>query len=155
MQNLQQIHITSHTYTDTYPQKQKWSKVQRRKKLMASGAAKMVLGCVFNGSLSLHELNIERRPYHKNCSCALHDLKGVCSSNTCSKKNTLSFQKKQVWGSTENHSLSLSASKTSSHLLLNECSSRDVGNSLLKSWSTLYILIRINWVSNVNYHELN
>ena len=90
----------------------------------------MVLGCVFNGSLSLHELNIERRPYHKNCSCALHDLKGVCSSNTSLKKNILSFQKKQVWSSTENHSLSLSASKASSHLLLNECSSRDVGNSL-------------------------
>ena len=117
-------HTNTHplTLTPVHPRKQKWSKVQRRKKLMASGAAKMVLGCVFNGSLSLHELNIERRPYHKNCSCALHDLKGVCSLNTCSKKNTLSFQKKQVWGSTENHSLSLSASKTSSHLHLNECS---------------------------------
>ncbi|KAK3210697.1 hypothetical protein Dsin_015403 [Dipteronia sinensis] len=72
---------------------------------MASGAVEMVLGCVFNGSLSLHELTIERRPYHKNCSCALHDLKGVCSSlsNTCSKKNNLSFPKKQM----EDHSLEM------------------------------------------------
>ncbi|KAK2646734.1 hypothetical protein Ddye_021929 [Dipteronia dyeriana] len=100
---------------------------------MASGAAEMVLGCVFNGSLSIHELNIDRRPYHKNCSCALHDVKGICSSNTCSKKNNLSFQKKHEWSKIEKHSLSLSASIASSHLLLIECSSIDDGNSLLKS----------------------
>ncbi|KAK3210698.1 hypothetical protein Dsin_015404 [Dipteronia sinensis] len=97
---------------------------------MASGAAEMVLGCVFNRSLSLHELNVERRPYHKNCSCALHDLKGVCSSNTCSKKNNLSFQKTHEWNSTEKQSLSLSASEAASHRLLNRCSSRDEGNSI-------------------------
>ncbi|KAL5772767.1 hypothetical protein ACOSQ2_012691 [Xanthoceras sorbifolium] len=112
---------------------------------MASRAAEMVLGCVFNGSLSLHDLSIERRPYHKNCSCALHDLKGVCS-NTCSMKNNLSFQTKQAWSS-EDHSLSLSSSKGSfqSSLLLNDFSIRfhrevadqalsmDDGNSSLNS----------------------
>ncbi|KAL5839907.1 hypothetical protein ACOSQ4_012515 [Xanthoceras sorbifolium] len=111
---------------------------------MASRAAEIVLGCVFNGSLSLHDLNIERRPYHKNCSCALHDLKGVCS-NTCSKKNNLSFHKKQAWRSENQYSLSLSSSKVSSQssFLLNDSSIRihrevadqvlsmDDGNSLL------------------------
>ncbi|KAJ0089998.1 hypothetical protein Patl1_14826 [Pistacia atlantica] len=28
-------------------------------------------------SLSLNDVDIERRPYHKNCGCALHKLKGV------------------------------------------------------------------------------
>ncbi|KAL5772764.1 hypothetical protein ACOSQ2_012688 [Xanthoceras sorbifolium] len=106
--------------------------------MASSGAADMVLGCVFNGSLLLHDLTIERRPYHKNCSCALHDLKGTCS-NTCLKKNNLSFHKKQVWSSSsENHqySLSLSASKGSSEsFLINGTSTRtrDDGNSLLNS----------------------
>ncbi|KAL5772770.1 hypothetical protein ACOSP7_012382 [Xanthoceras sorbifolium] len=57
---------------------------------MASREAEMVLGCVFNGSLSLHDLSIERRPYHKNRSCALHDLKGV-RTNTCSKGSLISI----------------------------------------------------------------
>ncbi|KAL5772765.1 hypothetical protein ACOSQ2_012689 [Xanthoceras sorbifolium] len=105
--------------------------------MASSGAAELVLGCVFNGSLLLDDLTIERRPYHKNCTCALHDLKGICS-NTCLKKNHLSFHKKQVWSSSENHqySLSLSASKGSSQsFLINDTSTRtrDDGNSLLNS----------------------
>ncbi|KAL5774817.1 hypothetical protein ACOSP7_012374 [Xanthoceras sorbifolium] len=82
--------------------------------MSSSGAAEMVLGCVFNiGSLSLHDLTIERRPYHKNCSCALHDLKGVCSK-TCLKKNNLSFRKNQVWRSSENqYFMSLSSADSS------------------------------------------
>ncbi|KAI3781989.1 hypothetical protein L2E82_12018 [Cichorium intybus] len=42
---------------------------------MATGAAAIMLHCVFEGSLSMSEIDKERRPYHKNCSCALHSPK--------------------------------------------------------------------------------
>ncbi|RDX90146.1 hypothetical protein CR513_28026, partial [Mucuna pruriens] len=45
---------------------------------MASGACQMMLRCVFEGSISLHDMEIERRPYHKNCGCELHNLNVIC-----------------------------------------------------------------------------
>ncbi|KAJ0015000.1 hypothetical protein Pint_20566 [Pistacia integerrima] len=50
--------------------------------------------CATDCSLSLDDVDIERRPYHKNCSCALHKLKGICS-DACSKQNSISFPKKK------------------------------------------------------------
>ncbi|CAL9026414.1 unnamed protein product [Prunus brigantina] len=38
----------------------------------SAGVAGMMFQCVFEGSLSMQDSEIERRPYHKNCSCALH-----------------------------------------------------------------------------------
>ncbi|KAL8497758.1 hypothetical protein ACS0TY_021190 [Phlomoides rotata] len=46
---------------------------------MATGAADMMLRCVFNGSLSASDTDIERRPYHRNSKCALHKVKAKCS----------------------------------------------------------------------------
>ncbi|KAL3535957.1 hypothetical protein ACH5RR_004418 [Cinchona calisaya] len=43
---------------------------------MANEAAELVLHCVFHGSISMHDMEIERRPYHHNCSRALHKSKG-------------------------------------------------------------------------------
>ncbi|XVE98483.1 hypothetical protein REPUB_Repub03eG0110400 [Reevesia pubescens] len=64
---------------------------------MASGAAKMMLQCGLElGSLSMYDIEVERRPYHRNCGCALHNLKGVCSS-ACSRTRNISFSKKQAW----------------------------------------------------------
>ncbi|XVE98488.1 hypothetical protein REPUB_Repub03eG0110900 [Reevesia pubescens] len=77
---------------------------------MATGAAEMMFRCVFEGSIVMQDSLIERRPYHRNCDCALHKLKGVCSS-ACSRTRNISFPKKQPWGDC---SLSLSASKFSS-----------------------------------------
>ena len=74
---------------------------------MATGAAQMMLQCIFNGSLSLQDKEIERRPYHRNCSYALHKSKGVCS-NPCPQQSL--FPKKQSW---TNYSLSTAASKLS------------------------------------------
>nr|XP_009804568.1 PREDICTED: uncharacterized protein LOC104249783 [Nicotiana sylvestris] len=54
---------------------------------MASGAAEMVFQCIFDASLSNFE-NMERKPYHRNCSCALHNLKGT-GSRTCYGKSPL------------------------------------------------------------------
>ncbi|CAH1432774.1 unnamed protein product [Lactuca virosa] len=40
---------------------------------MASGTAgDGVFGSVFGGCISSDDIGIERRPYHRNCSCALH-----------------------------------------------------------------------------------
>lgn len=63
---------------------------------MATIAVEMILRCAAVCSLSLNDFDIERRPYHKNCGCALHNLKGVCSE-ACSKKNCVSFPMKKSW----------------------------------------------------------
>ncbi|KAH0649821.1 hypothetical protein KY284_029733 [Solanum tuberosum] len=61
---------------------------------MATVAAAMMLQCVFDGSLSMSDMNIERRPYHKNCSCALHKQKGD-NQTTCVHSRNVSFPKRQ------------------------------------------------------------
>ncbi|XVE71576.1 hypothetical protein DITRI_Ditri10aG0162400 [Diplodiscus trichospermus] len=86
---------------------------------MATGAAEMMLRCVFEGSITMQDSLIERRPYHRNCDCALHKLKGVFSS-ACSRSRNLSFPKKQSW---DDFSLCLSASKFSSQSSLPDGSS--------------------------------
>lgn len=56
---------------------------------------------VFAGSLSSWESEVQRRPYHRNCGCALHNLKDVCSntyfSHDCHDQTNISFPKKQSW----------------------------------------------------------
>ncbi|KAK6248276.1 hypothetical protein QUC31_019841 [Theobroma cacao] len=64
--------------------------------MVTGAAAEMMLRCVLEGSLVMQEIEIERRPYHRNCSCALHNLKGVCSS-ACSRTRSISFSKKKTW----------------------------------------------------------
>lgn len=77
----------------------------------AIGAAKMILKGVFHGGLSLDDTTIERRPYHRNCSCALHKLNGRFSGTVCYQKTTVSFPKRvQAW---RDHCLSIAASKCS------------------------------------------
>ncbi|XVE71579.1 hypothetical protein DITRI_Ditri10aG0162700 [Diplodiscus trichospermus] len=77
---------------------------------MATRAAEMMLQSFFEGFITMQNSLIERRPYYRNCVCALHKLKGVYSS-ACSRTRNLSFPKKQNWGDC---SLSLSTSKFSS-----------------------------------------
>ncbi|KAB2618841.1 hypothetical protein D8674_014710 [Pyrus ussuriensis x Pyrus communis] len=62
--------------------------------MSTAGISGMMLQCVFQGSLSMQDTEIERRPYHKNCGCALHSNAGVCS-NACQRN--FSFPKKQSW----------------------------------------------------------
>ncbi|PRQ46209.1 hypothetical protein RchiOBHm_Chr2g0086581 [Rosa chinensis] len=77
------------------------------------GVSGMIFQCVFEGSLSMQDTEIERRPYHKNCNCALHKSKGGACLNACPQRN-ISFPKKQSW---TDGSLCMSAatSKVSSH----------------------------------------
>ncbi|KAG8367523.1 hypothetical protein BUALT_Bualt16G0080700 [Buddleja alternifolia] len=77
---------------------------------MVTGAADFMFRCVFDGSLSMSDMNIERRPYHKNCKCALHKVKGKCS-HTGSRQRNISFPTKEL---RTNCSLSVSASIASS-----------------------------------------
>ncbi|GAA0164450.1 hypothetical protein LIER_43683 [Lithospermum erythrorhizon] len=49
---------------------------------MAAGVVELLFQCVFVGSLSIKDTDKERRPYHKNCSCALHTLQyNICFSH--------------------------------------------------------------------------
>ncbi|KAM7477197.1 hypothetical protein LguiB_024440 [Lonicera macranthoides] len=72
--------------------------------------AEMMLQYITTGSLSVHNVEVKRRPYHKNCSCALHKLKGAYSSDCFHQKN-IWFKKKNSW---KECSLSLDASSLSS-----------------------------------------
>jgi len=83
---------------------------------MATGACGMMLQCVFEGSISLHDMEIERRPYHKNCGCALHNMNGVCS-NACPQQRCVSFAKKTSWSHCIMHA---TTSKFSSHSFLSK-----------------------------------
>ncbi|KAL4323997.1 hypothetical protein GQ457_11G017900 [Hibiscus cannabinus] len=66
---------------------------------MATGAAaaETMLRCFLEGSLLMQEMEVERRPYHRNCSCALHSLKGRVCSSTCSRARNVSFIKRKAW----------------------------------------------------------
>ncbi|KAI3987853.1 hypothetical protein MKX01_020967 [Papaver californicum] len=69
---------------------------------MAVAAAEGLFRCVFEGCISTSDTYIERRPYHKNCSCALHrsSSKTTTSSATtnCSKTNKkLSYPMRRSW----------------------------------------------------------
>ena len=72
---------------------------------MATDAAALMLHCVFEGSLSMSEIDKERRPYHKNCSCALHRSNDEIPT-ACFHQQRISYGKKTSWN------LNCSLSKT-------------------------------------------
>ncbi|PSS36136.1 capsid protein [Actinidia chinensis var. chinensis] len=77
---------------------------------MATRAVAVMLQCIFDGSISAYNMEIKRRPYHRNCSCALHKLK-LEYTNACSQNKNISFTKKRSWNET---SLSVDRSNLSS-----------------------------------------
>ncbi|TXG60808.1 hypothetical protein EZV62_012171 [Acer yangbiense] len=82
---------------------------------MAASATEMVVRLVFDGCLLLPDMEVERRPYHRNCGCALHNLKGRDSSyGYCSKQNKVIFHKKTSWSSAGCSSLLSMASPSAS-----------------------------------------
>ncbi|KAL2481210.1 hypothetical protein Adt_34176 [Abeliophyllum distichum] len=83
---------------------------------MATGAADLMFRHVFEGSLSMCDIDIERRPYHRNCTCALHKQKGTCSKAVSHSRN-ISFPKKELWNKCSLISVSASTvSSTSSYV---------------------------------------
>lgn len=77
---------------------------------MATGAAgDGILRGFFEGCISGHDMGIQRRPYHRNCSCALHKSRGICGHS--SKYNNVSYPIRRAWSE---GCLSLMASGNSS-----------------------------------------
>lgn len=64
---------------------------------------------VFEGCISGHDTGIQRRPYHRNCSCALHKSRGYC--NHVSKNKNVSYPIRRSWSE---GSLAIMASANSS-----------------------------------------
>ncbi|KAL9362783.1 hypothetical protein Peur_045568 [Populus x canadensis] len=52
--------------------------------------------CLFDGCISMDSMEIERRPYRRNCNCALHKSKAGSSTSFPQPRNIL-FPKKQSW----------------------------------------------------------
>ncbi|KAL9399698.1 hypothetical protein Peur_008659 [Populus x canadensis] len=50
--------------------------------------------CVFDGCISMDSMEIERRPCHRNCNCALHKSKAGSSPSFPQPRNIL-FPEKQ------------------------------------------------------------
>ncbi|KAK1403473.1 Cyclophilin-like peptidyl-prolyl cis-trans isomerase family protein [Heracleum sosnowskyi] len=61
---------------------------------MNAAAGHMILQCVFDSSLSMSDMDIERRPYHRNCSCALHKQHDTAA---CFQQGKVAFPKIQSW----------------------------------------------------------
>ncbi|KAK1437407.1 hypothetical protein QVD17_03198 [Tagetes erecta] len=49
----------------------------------------------FEGCLTSGDLEITRRPYHRNCSCALHKTQGNCFH--ASRVTNVSYPIRRVW----------------------------------------------------------
>ncbi|KAI3907705.1 hypothetical protein MKW98_016349 [Papaver atlanticum] len=67
---------------------------------MAAAAAEGLIRCVFEGCISTSDTDIERRPYHKNCTCALHRSSSKSSSaatTNCNSKKKLSYPMRRSW----------------------------------------------------------
>ncbi|CAN1169858.1 hypothetical protein LINPERHAP2_LOCUS28649 [Linum perenne] len=60
---------------------------------MANAIGNMMVQYVFDGSISFQDNEIRRRPYHRDCECALHEPNRNCSKILCIQKS-LSFPKK-------------------------------------------------------------
>ncbi|XP_047339631.1 uncharacterized protein LOC124943118 [Impatiens glandulifera] len=63
---------------------------------MATGVARdgLIRG-FFDACISGADAGIQRRPYHKNCSCALHKSRGQCSHST--SRNNVSYPIRRTW----------------------------------------------------------
>lgn len=68
----------------------------------------MILQSFFDVSIPVCNMEIERRPYHRNCTCALHNLKNK-NMNACSGCNNVKFLRNFPCNKS---SVSLEASRT-------------------------------------------
>uniref|UniRef100_A0A1S3B9X6 SWIM-type domain-containing protein n=1 Tax=Cucumis melo TaxID=3656 RepID=A0A1S3B9X6_CUCME len=55
------------------------------------------LRCVYHGCIAGPDAGIDRRPYHKNCSCALHDRDNRRCSHSLSKHKSVSYPIRRAW----------------------------------------------------------
>ncbi|KAJ4952488.1 hypothetical protein NE237_029320 [Protea cynaroides] len=80
---------------------------------MESCAMEGLMQSVFEGCISMMDMEIERRPYHKNCTCALHKrTREGGPSKACSPCGKVSFRLQRSWS--EGNLLSLATTYYSS-----------------------------------------
>ncbi|KAH7688378.1 hypothetical protein IHE45_03G029400 [Dioscorea alata] len=60
-------------------------------------AAQGLLQCVLDGCLSGFDDEIRRRPYHRNCSCALHRSEDKAHAHHCFASSKISFPLRGSW----------------------------------------------------------
>ncbi|XP_077238030.1 uncharacterized protein LOC143879496 [Tasmannia lanceolata] len=58
-------------------------------------ATKGLSHSVFEGAIATPDMEIERRPYHRNCSCALHKSGDCTKSSPCNTK--ISYPVRRSW----------------------------------------------------------
>ncbi|KAM7508299.1 hypothetical protein LguiA_018752 [Lonicera macranthoides] len=61
---------------------------------MAPGAAAAPAG---DGCIPGHDTGIRQRPYHRNCSCALHKQQGDHCHHRLSPKNRVIYPMRRAW----------------------------------------------------------
>ncbi|PIA52167.1 hypothetical protein AQUCO_01000208v1 [Aquilegia coerulea] len=64
---------------------------------MASQVAQVLLQCVYDGCISTYDMEKRRRPYHRNCSCALHKSKNGSSKKCSHQTNNISYSLTKSW----------------------------------------------------------
>ncbi|KAJ7957471.1 Zinc finger, SWIM-type [Quillaja saponaria] len=64
---------------------------------MATGAADGILRCVYEGCISGYDTGIQRRPYHRNCSCALHSKSRKNCTHGSPRCNNVTYPIRRAW----------------------------------------------------------
>ncbi|KAK8655036.1 hypothetical protein V6N13_107628 [Hibiscus sabdariffa] len=65
---------------------------------MATGAVGGLLLSLYEGCISVCDTTIERRPYHRNCRCALHDKSRGNCPRAFAKSKSVSYPIRTAWG---------------------------------------------------------
>ncbi|KAK8559139.1 hypothetical protein V6N13_098732 [Hibiscus sabdariffa] len=62
-----------------------------------AGAADGLFRSIYEGCISDCDFIVERRPYHRNCGCALHDKSSRNCPHGSPKSKNVSYPIKRVW----------------------------------------------------------
>ncbi|KAK9130514.1 hypothetical protein Sjap_011001 [Stephania japonica] len=57
----------------------------------------MVMNCLYEGCLSVSDAEVERRPYHRNCGCALHRSGGGGGGGGGCRRKKISYPMRRSW----------------------------------------------------------
>ncbi|MBA0797213.1 hypothetical protein Gohar_007928 [Gossypium harknessii] len=64
---------------------------------MVVGISDGLFRSIYEGCLSSRDVAIERRPYHRNCGCALHDKSRRSCLHKFSKSTNVSYPIRRLW----------------------------------------------------------
>ncbi|KAE8687124.1 serine/threonine-protein phosphatase 7 long form-like protein [Hibiscus syriacus] len=60
-------------------------------------ATEGLLFSLYEGCISGCDITVERRPYHRNCQCALHDKSRGNCPHASAKSKTVSYPLRRAW----------------------------------------------------------